>query len=81
MDRAEWRALKVMADLVNHYCYEAELNAIDTIALSANFRAVRILAEHRLIEIEHEDGRRVIGMWTHAGFSKPTGNSEDGRTS
>ena len=48
MENAQRQALKVIADLVNHYCYDVERNVIDTIALSANARAVRLLAEHRL---------------------------------
>ena len=52
MEKAERRALKVIADLVNHYSYhysyEVERKVIDTTALSANARAVRLLAEHRL---------------------------------
>jgi hypothetical protein len=52
MEKAERRALKVIADLVNHYSYrydyELERKVIDTRALPANTRAVRLLAEHRL---------------------------------
>jgi hypothetical protein len=52
MEKAERRALKVIADLVNHYTYrysyELERKVIDTIALRANATAVRLLAEHRL---------------------------------
>jgi hypothetical protein len=52
MEKAERRALKVIADLVNHYTYrydyELERKVVDTIALSANATAVRLLAEHRL---------------------------------
>jgi hypothetical protein len=52
MEKAERRALKVIADLVNHYTYryshDVERKIIDTTALSANAGAVRLLAEHRL---------------------------------
>jgi hypothetical protein len=52
MEKAERRALKVIADLVHHYTYrydyELERKVIDTTALSANATAVRLLAEHRL---------------------------------
>lgn len=52
MEKIERRALKVIADLVNHYSYqysyEVERKVIDTTALSANATAVRLLAEHRL---------------------------------
>ena len=67
MDRAEYRALKVLAELVNHYSYDEERKVTDTSLLSANARAVRLLAEHRLIEIEYEGGRWVRGKWTQAG--------------
>jgi hypothetical protein len=67
MDRAEYRALKVLADLVNHYSYYGERKVTDTSLLSANARAARLLAEHRLVEIEYEGGRWVRGKWTQAG--------------
>src|SRR5262249_20734877 len=67
MERAEWRALKVLADLVNLYSYDEKRKVTDTRLYSANARAVRLLTEHRLIEIEYEGGRWVRGKWTQAG--------------
>jgi hypothetical protein len=62
-ERAKRRdLLEALADVTNQACTMPS-GELDSVALSAYASAMRTLAEHGVIEITSEVGRRVIGKW------------------
>ena len=56
--------LEALEDMVNQHCSVTEKESyLDSMALSANANAMRILAKHKRITIKNEYGRRVIANW------------------
>ena len=55
--------LDVLEDVVNQACLAGD-NLVDSMALTAYADAMRLLARHGRLDVEDEDGRRVIGRWT-----------------
>lgn len=61
LERERDEALDVLADMVGQHCdYD---DYVDSIAISANARAMRLLARHHRLTIDAECGRRVIARW------------------
>lgn len=54
--------LETLADVTNQAC-RMDDGILDSMALSANAGAMRVLAEHGVIVIDEEYGRRVIGHY------------------
>ena len=55
--------LEALIDMVNQHCYLRGEDKLDSMALTANAGAMRLLAELGVVEIEDEYGRRVIGKF------------------
>ena len=55
----EKELLNALDSMVNQHCRQSE-GELDSIALSANAYAMRLLEEYGRIEITAESGRRVI---------------------
>ena len=53
-----------LIDMVNQHCSQCDGEYLDSMALSANADAMRLLAKLGVIEITKEYGRRVIGQFT-----------------
>lgn len=56
-------AVEALADLVQQYCCHDESGRYDSMALSTNAEAMRVLAKHGRFVIETEVFRRVIGKF------------------
>lgn len=52
--------LEALEDVVNQACYIPSGDIYDSMAISAYAFGMRVLAEHGILEIEEEHGRRVI---------------------
>jgi len=65
IDKAE--LIEALKDMVNQHCScssdGCETVHLDSMALSANAHAMRLLARHGELEITDQYGRRVIGNW------------------
>jgi hypothetical protein len=63
-------ALEVVVKMVEQWCQiitdKDDEPAFDSGAYSANAAAMRFLAEHGLMSVQFEVGRRVIARWTDA---------------
>jgi hypothetical protein len=63
--------LKVVVDMVHQHCGDDKKDTgaifVDSMAISANAAAMRLLARHGLMEIDSEIGRRIRARWTTAG--------------
>lgn len=58
--------LEALEDMVNQHCTvntDVGPSYLDSMALSANADAMRLLAKHNRIVIKNEYGRRVIANW------------------
>ena len=62
MDLVHEEMLEALEDMVNQHC-SIENGELDSMALSANADAMRLLAKHNRIVITSEYGRRVIAKW------------------
>jgi hypothetical protein len=61
--------LEALEDMVNQHCTVngKECPAyLDSMALSANAYAMRVLAKHKRIVIKKEYGRRIIADWSNS---------------
>jgi hypothetical protein len=54
-------ALEAMA---SQWCTQKD-GMLDSCALSANAKVLRILGKYGIVNIEHEVGRRVMGRWSN----------------
>jgi hypothetical protein len=67
MTKTEEELLEALEDMVNQHCTttntKGEIPHLDSMALSANADAMRILAKHNKIVIESQYGRRIIARW------------------
>ncbi|HEY4140187.1 MAG TPA: hypothetical protein VGM57_02170 [Pseudolabrys sp.] len=63
--------LKVVADMVLQHCGRDTKDTgekfVDSMAISANTDAMRLLSRYGLMEIDSEIGRRIRARWTAAG--------------
>ena len=61
----EWDVDVLLEDMVNQHCTVENKGQtyLDSMALSANADAMRLLAKHNRIVITSEYGRRVIAKW------------------
>jgi hypothetical protein len=62
MDTELNEALDTLEDVITQACWTEEDGLLDSRALSAYARGMRLLAKHGLLVIEEEHGRRVIGQ-------------------
>jgi hypothetical protein len=59
--------LEALEDMVNQHCTvngDKGQTYLDSMALSANASAMRILAKRKRIVIEVEHGRRILANWS-----------------
>ena len=61
----EKELLDDLQDLVNQHCYVEDAGKVylDSMALSANADAMRLLARHNRLIIDREGGRKIIAHW------------------
>ena len=62
MDESKEELLEVIMDMVNQHCQRSD-GTLDSMALTDNAYAMRLLAKHGKLKIISEYGRRVIGKW------------------
>jgi len=55
--------LDALCDLVDQHCTYDNADGLDSMALSADADALRLLAKHGRVTITSEHGRRVLGRW------------------
>jgi hypothetical protein len=58
--------LEALEEMVRQHCtvFTTDLSSyLDSMALSANADAMRLLEKHNIIIIEKEYGRRIIAKW------------------
>lgn len=65
---------EALVDMVNQHCH-CDGGDIDSMALSANAYAMRLLAERGRMEITNEYGRRVLAKWTENSRATTGGES------
>ena len=65
------RLIDALEDMVAQHCGISDDDGeLDSMALSANAYAMRVLAEHGSIQILREGGRRIIANWKREGIEK-----------
>lgn len=60
--------INIIVDMVNYYCkiFDGEKYVVDSMSLSANAHAMRLLAKEGKLEILEETGDRIIGKWKNS---------------
>ena len=68
MPAAEKELEDALMDVIQQACWRDDVTppSLDSMALSANADAMRLLARRGRLVIEKEYGRRVIGKWKEA---------------
>jgi hypothetical protein len=62
-DEESGRLLDALVGMIEQHVYENNDGNLDSMAVSANAAALRLLAQFGKVKIESEHGRRVIARW------------------